>query len=203
MTKEQLIQKVYRCIDEVYPNTDVNSPDVEEFNIPAFLDEAVRWVVKSVPVSALGDGDDNNFELSIPEGFLRMILLKMKGWRVPVMDALDTDNPRYWQQQNPALRAGKSRPVVFLDYAGCEFDPYPRGEGISDEFPKGEIERINIFKMDKGEDGLYTEEAYETYPDKLLDITAWKTAELIFSVMQDANGVAVAQAQITSITPTL
>lgn len=203
MTKEQLIKKVYRCIDEVYPDTDVNSPDVEEFNIPAFLDEAVRWVVNSVPVSALGDGDDNNFELTIPDGFLRLISLKMKGWKVPVMDALTIDNPRYWQQQNPALRAGVSRPVVFLDYVGYQFDPYPRGEGVSEEFPKGEIVGINIFKMDKGDDGLYSDESYENYPDKLLDITAWKTAELIFSMMQDANGMSVAQAHIASITPTL
>ena len=57
MTKEQLIKKVYRCIDETYPDT--TEQDLEEFNISAFLDEAVRWVVKNAPINALGEGTDH------------------------------------------------------------------------------------------------------------------------------------------------
>ena len=64
MTKEQLIKKVYRCIDETYPDT--TEQDLEEFNIPAFLEEAVRWVVKVVPVGALGEGTPYT-SLTLPE----------------------------------------------------------------------------------------------------------------------------------------
>lgn len=196
MTKKQLIQKVYRCIDETYPDT--TEQDLEEFNISAFLDEAVRWVVKAVPVGALGEGDPHD-SLTLPEGFLRLLEFKMDGWKVSVTEALSQDNPKYWQQQNPALRGGNSRPLVFLVNGETELEPYPYYEkevekegGTKDTVPA--IETLRVFKMPTD---------YTNYPDKLLDVTAWKVAELVFSMMQDANGVSVAQAQIQNIMPTL
>lgn len=196
MTKKQLIQKVYRCIDETYPDT--TEQDLEEFNIPAFLDEAVRWVVKSVPVGALGEGDEYK-ELTLPEGFLRLLEFKMDGWKVPVTEALSQNNPKYWQQQNPALRGGNSRPLVFLVNGETELEPYPYYEKeVTDKDGKKSIvpaiETLRVFKMPTD---------YANYPDKLLDVTAWKVAELVFSMMQDANGVSVAQAHIQQILPTL
>lgn len=196
MTKEQLIKKVYRCIDETYPDT--TEQDLEEFNIPAFLDEAVRWVVKAVPVGALGKGDTQD-SLTLSEGFLRLLEFKMDGWKVSVTEALSQDNPKYWQQQNPALRGGNSRPLVFLVNGETKLEPYPYYEKeVTNE--KGDkefvpaIKTLRIFKMPTD---------YTNYPDKLLDVTAWKVAELVFSMMQDANGVSVAQAQIQNIMPTL
>lgn len=207
MTKEQLIQKVYRCIDETYPDT--TEQDLEDFNIPAFLDEAVRWVVNVVPVGALGggtdktddtnpdDGEEGDVNLSLGEDFLRLIEFKMEGWKTSVTQALSQDNPKYWQQQNPALRGGNSRPVVFLVNDSLntkKLEVYP----LSDK-----VEVFRVFEMKTSGDGSYTDNAYTDYPDKLLDITAWKTAELVFSMMQDANGVSVAQAHIQQILPTL
>jgi hypothetical protein len=198
MKKEQLIQKVYRCIDETYPDT--TTQDLEEFNIPAFLDEAVRWVVNVVPVGALGEGTPHN-SLTLPVDFLRLLEFKMDGWKVSVTEALSQNNPKYWQQQNPALRGGNSRPLVFLVNGETELEPYPyyekevtneKWEGLKELVPA--IKTLRVFKMPTD---------YTNYPDKLLDITAWKTAELVFSMMQDANGVSVAQAQIQNIMPTL
>jgi hypothetical protein len=207
MTKEQLIQKVYRCIDETYPDT--TEQDLEEFNIPAFLDEAVRWVVNVVPVGALGGGEDKTSDanpedgeegcvsLELGEDFLRLIEFKMKGWKTSVTQALSQDNPKYWQQQNPALRGGNSRPVVFLISTSGDskkLEVYPLGN---------KVDVFRVFEMEIGGDGSFTDAAYKKYPYKLLDITAWKTAELVFSMMQDANGVSVAQAHIQQILPTL
>ena len=196
MTKEQLIEKVYRCIDETYPDT--TEQDLEEFNIPAFLDEAVRWVVKTVPVGALGEGSPYNL-LTLPKDFLRLLEFKMDGWKVSVTEALSQDNPKYWQQQNPALRGGNSRPLVFLVKGETELEPYPYYEKeVTDKDGKKSlvpaINTLRVFKMPTD---------YTNYPDKLLDVTAWKVAELVFSMMQDANGVSVAQAQIQNIMPTL
>lgn len=196
MTKKQLIQKVYRCIDETYPDT--TEQDLEEFNIPAFLDEAVRWVVKSVPVGALGEGDEYE-SLTLPDGFLRLLEFKMDGWKVSVTEALSQNNPKYWQQQNPALRGGNSRPLVFLVNGETELEPYPYYEKeVTDKDGKKSIvpaiETLRVFKMPTD---------YANYPDKLLDVTAWKVAELVFSMMQDANGASVAQAHIQQILPTL
>jgi hypothetical protein len=207
MAKEQLIKKVYRCIDETYPDT--TEQDLEEFNISAFLDEAVRWVVNVVPVGALGggvdkttdanpeEGEEGDVSLSLGEDFLRLIEFKMKGWKTSVTQALSQDNPKYWQQQNPALRGGNSRPVVFLvnsSFNVKKLEVYP----LSDK-----VEVFRVFEMETYGDGSYTDSAYTNYPYKLLDITAWKTAELVFSMMQDANGVSVAQAHIQQILPTL
>lgn len=205
MTKEQLIEKVYRCIDETYPDT--TEQDLEEFNIPAFLDEAVRWVVKAVPVSALGKGaDGNKTSLEVNPNFLRLIKFKMEGWNTSVTEALSEDNPKYWQQQNPALRGGNSRPMVFLVDGETKLEPHPYYEkNVTEEDENGgksvkqvpAIATFQYFAMPS------TDADYEKYPDKLLDITAWKTAELVFTMMQDTNGVAAAQAQIQSIMPTL
>ena len=200
MTKEQLIEKVYRCIDETYPDTypDAIEQDLEEFNIPAFLDEAVRWVVQIVPVGALGEGETHD-SLTLPNDFIRLLEFKMDGWKVSVTEALSQDDPKYWQQQNPALRGGNSRPLVFLVNGETELEPYPYYEKeVTDEDGKKSIvpaiKTLRVFKMPTD---------YTNYPDKLLDVTAWKTAELVFTMMQDTNGVAAAQAQIQSIMPTL
>lgn len=199
MTKEQLIKKVYRCIDETYPGT--TEQDLEEFNIPAFLDEAVRWVVKSVPVGALGEGTDHKGDAVTAEGkfslsnyFLRLLEFKLASWKVSVTDTYSQSHPKYWQQQNPALRGGISRPMVFLAKGETELEVFPNN---------GTVEVFRTFDMAADADGHYTDSAYSNYPDKLLDVTAWKTAELIFSTMQDANGVSIAQAQIQNIMPTL
>lgn len=198
MKKEQLIKKVYRCIDETYPDT--TEQDLEEFNIPAFLDEAVRWVVKAVPVGALGEGTDHKEEVvteddkfSLPDYFLRLLEFKLASWKVSVTEALSQNNPKYWQQQNPALRGGASRPLVFLVNGETELEVFPYNDNVK---------VFRTFDME-AQDGSYTDNAYTNYPDKLLDVTAWKVAELVFSMMQDANGVSVAQAQIQNIMPTL
>ena len=204
MTKSQLIEKVYRCIDETYPDT--TTQDLEEFNIPAFLEEAIRWVAKSVPTTALGEGADGKDKgLALGGDFLRLIKFKMEGWNTSVTEALSEDNPKYWQQQNPALRGGNSRPVVFLVDGGTKLEPYPyyeknvknEGENGANNVKTPDIVTFKYFAMPTADAD------YAKFPNKLLDITAWKTAELVFSMMQDANGVAVAQAQITSILPTL
>ena len=199
MTKEQLIKKVYRCIDETYPDT--TEQDLEEFNIPAFLDEAVRWVVKAVPVGALGEGTDHKEEVvkgdgkfSLSDYFLRLLEFKLASWKVSVTEALSQNNPKYWQQQNPALRGGASRPLVFTTNGETKLEVFPNNSNV---------DVFRTFDMEADEDGHYTDSAYYNYPDKLLDVTAWKVAELVFSMMQDANGVSVAQAQIQNIMPTL
>jgi hypothetical protein len=123
----------------------------------------------------------------------------MDGWKVSVTEALSQNNPKYWQQQNPALRGGNSRPLVFLVNGETELEPYPyyEKEVTNDKNEKEfvpAIETLRVFKMPTD---------YTNYPNQLLDITAWKTAELVFSMMQDANGVSVAQAHIQQILPTL
>lgn len=199
MARDQLIAKVYRCIDETYPDT--TQQDMEEFNIPAFLDEAVRWVAQTAPTNAFGEGEDKSDatitsggNISVGDNFLRLLEIKLSSWKVSVIDASSQNSPRYRQQQNPALRGGVSRPIVFLVKGDTELEVHPNN---------GTIEVLRTFEMEKGNDGYYTTTAYTKYPDKLLDITAWKTAELIFSTMQDANGVSVAQAQIQLILQTL
>ena len=60
MSKESIVTKALRCIDEVYPfDNDIN---MDGFPTETFIDEVVRWVIDVVPPSKLTNREELDFD---------------------------------------------------------------------------------------------------------------------------------------------
>lgn len=198
VTRSQIVEKAYKCLDEVYPDTPLSS-DIDEFHIEDFVDDAIRFIGRVAPVRALGVGTsfkpqegenttsqtDNDSHLRVnpvplPSGFVRLIAFQMSDWALPVTDALYSDNPRYRQQADPILMGTTKRPIVFICDGDTNLEYYSS---------TGTITKAQAF--------VVSETA--NYPEQLSEAIAWKTAELVLSAMNDAQGVQFAQAQLKQL----
>lgn len=201
-TRSQIVEKAYKCLDEVYPDTPLSS-DIDEFHIEDFVDDAIRFIGRVAPVRALGVGtpfkphegestttqtdDDSHLRVNpvpLPSGFVRLIAFQMSDWALPVTDALYSDNPRYRQQADPILMGTPKRPIVFICDGDTNLEYYSS---------TGTITKAQAF--------VVSETA--NYPEQLSEAIAWKTAELVLSAMNDAQAVQFAQAQLKQLFETL
>ncbi len=182
-----------RCIDEVSDNTLSNAA---HFPLDEFLDEAGRRVVRMVPLSALGSGrplsgvritdnGDGSGNIELPRDFCRLISLRMAGWQRPVTVPITTDNPDYRKQFNPVLRGGKAKPVAVLVNGDTELEYFSIDKGVSHKIEVGRY--FGFLCVDNN------------YPAKLIDITAWQLAELVFSTMYDTTGATTAKNKVTEL----
>ena len=200
MSRSDLISQAYRCIDEVYPDTADGrvSGDLSAFHVEEFLEEAARWVVQSVPLRVLGAGtdgpktpetyDNGGGKVILPKGFQRLLSFKMSDWDYAVVEAYDQMSPKYKQQANAVLRGTPSRPIVFLCNGSTELEYFTT---------KATAHKIDVFKV------FVLSKVDDSYPVKLYDITAWKTAELVLSAMNDLEAVQVCQMHVKEILQTL
>ena len=203
-TRTDIIAKTYKCLDEVYPDTPLSS-DIDEFHIEDFVDDAIRFIGRVAPVRALGEGSSFMPEapkaegegaattttttasdsylrvnpVQLPTGFVRLIAFQMSDWALPVTDALYSDNPRYQQQADPILMGTTKRPVAFICDGGKNLEYYSS---------TGTIKKAQAFIV-----------GADNYPEALADVIAWKTAEMVLSVMNDAQAVQFAQAQLKQL----
>lgn len=204
-TRTEIIQKAYKCLDEVYPDTPLSS-DIEEFRVEDFVDDAIRFIGRVAPVRALGEGTsfmpkapeaegegaatttttttalDSYLRVNpvlLPIGFVRLIAFQMSDWALPVTDALYSDSPRYQQQADPILMGTTKRPVVFICDGGKNLEYYSS---------TGTIKKAQAFIV-----------GADNYPEALADVIAWKTTEMVLSVMNDAQAVQFVQAQLKQL----
>lgn len=200
-TRSNIVQKAYKCLDEIYPDNALPS-DLEEFRVEDFVDEAIRFIGRVAPVRALGAGlsfvpkkdeeegegesttaqtDDDSYlrvnPVPLPTGFVRLIAFQMSDWALPVTEALYSDNPRYRQQANSILMGTPKRPIVFICDGDTNLEYYSS---------TGTIKKAQAFVVSNT----------ENYPEQLSSVIAWKTAELVLSAMNDAQGLQFAQNQI-------
>lgn len=202
-TRDNIIRKAYLCIDEVYP--DSTNQDMPAFNIDEFIDQAARIVIMLAPTRALGAGtdmlkheeleiettDDGMAVLSLPSTFKRLISICANEWPHSVNVALDSDSPKYLQQGNKVLRGSLQRPVVFLLEGNTKMEVY--------SVKKMPI-AIDSFKEFKG---LLFDKVDDNYPEKLHDITAWKTAELVLSTFNNIEAAQMCQNHVQEILQSL
>lgn len=185
---QNIQSKALRCIDEVYPEFDPSND--EFFPVTNFLIEAATIVARAVPSRALGSGkelpieglvphSDGSGTLPLPPDFLRLLTFKMVGWMRPVVTPIYDQDTRYIQQSNRILRGGEANPVVALCDGNTRLEYYSSSLG-----PYAEIEKAKYFPMPSLE---------ESYPEGLIDVTAWKVAELTLSSMADASAQIAAQ----------
>lgn len=185
-TRSQIVEKAYKCLDEVYPDTPLSS-DIDEFHIEDFVDDAIRFIGRVAPVRALGEGESfvppttqEGNPVTLPKGFVRLIAFQMSDWALPVTDALYSDSPRYQQQADPILMGTTKRPVVFV----CDGD-----KNLEYYSSTGTIKKAQAFVVSDTAE----------YPEQLSNVIAWKTAEMVLSAMNDAQAVQFAQAQLKQL----
>lgn len=197
-TRESIKARALTCIDEVYSES--NTAEAAFFPIEPFIDEAARWVLKTVPLRRLGPGKEFDRKglvarpngtgyLPLPEDYFRLIHFRMKGWSRTVFEPIYDTDPRYRQQMNPTLRGGEAKPVVAICENAGRLEYYSSSRGVH-----AEIEQAHYY-------GFTTVD--NSYPTQLVDITAWKVSELALTVMNDVQGMQLCQARINDILPLL
>lgn len=201
MVRDEIIKKAYQCIDEVYPDTTYQ--DISSFNVDAFLDQAAKIIINTAPLRVLSSEDirmsvtqvgyDNGvIRLLMPTNFQRLVSFKMEDWAHSITNFLDEDSPRYHQQSNPVLRGTPSRPAAFITSGGQLIEVYTTNANTSSS-NKG-IAHFYAILFDTVDD---------TYPQKLHDVTAWKTAELVLSALNDTQAAQICQAHTQEILQSL
>lgn len=197
--KDDILAKASRCIDEVYPMpNDINAPFLPT---EQFLDEAAEWVIRAVPVRALGAGisvslpeddtealtinEDGSGRVKLQDDFKRLLYFKASDWVRPVITPIYDTDIAYSQQFNPFLRGTIFRPVVAI----C----------------KGETE-IEFFSLRPHNTEATVEYRYfgyswdeDNYPKELVDATAWKVAELVLISIQSLTAAQACAAKVTDI----
>ena len=189
--REHITRKVLLCLDEAMPSLEKTNGSF--FPVDQVLDEAARWVLKTAPLHAIGPGKelpkdglvprkDGTGELPLPTDFIRLIRFRMKGWARPVQVPILTTDARYIQQFNPTIRGGEAKPVVAL----CE-----------------ELGKLEYFSSSRGIGAEIAEARYfgftdlnDDFPEKLIDVAAWKAAELVSSIMNDALAMQICAGKV-------
>lgn len=182
--KADIIAKAELCVDETLDSSTFES---NYLPIENFVDEAVRWVIDSVPIKALGEGSITNQIPAEANGVAkqsnvkgRFLWAKGGGWNRVVSSFIYDDNPRCAQLKDPVFGSSSSRPTVVISYGGSEIAMH----GVTGDSSVGIMPYSST--TDKEGNVVWT-----YLPAEFLDIVAWRTAELTLSAISDVNGAAV------------
>ncbi len=189
MTREHILCKALRCIDEVYP--EATDAVEQHFPLEDFADEACRRVLLSAPLQALPPGADfSNAPLTdrgdgsgvivLPGDFLRLRRLRMQGWQRPVTEPIGEEAPQYNLQFNPFSRGGIAKPVAVLAAGHTLLEYY--------SLPPGTEHVI-------AEARYIPDTAGSDMPEPLADAAAWMLAALVLQVSGETEAGQQAQAR--------
>lgn len=200
MAKTDIVTKALKCIDEIYP--DANTLNENYLPTEAFIVEAVRFVVDGVPAHTLGKGDDLSIaedNVSYVNGVVtikldepfdgRIVYCRVSDWMRPVLGAIVDTNPRYLQQSNRVLRGNPSQPVVALVKGRTAIELYSTRDPRDADNPIWE-DVIDLRYMPYDADKI---------PANLIDLTAWKLAEIVLLSMSDSTAASVCSARVNEL----
>lgn len=190
--RDTIIAKALRCIDEAYP--DAESIGEAYFPMEDFIDEVVRWVIDSVPTHHLTirkyGADLTNYENIDGVGYVeaegdeRVVYVKCTDWERPVFDVITEQNPLYRQQSNKVLRGNPSRPIVVRGGRTIYDGDYVLELYTTSAVEDSEVE-INTVPYDA-----------ESIPQSLVDIAAWKLAEVVLMASSDVQSASICTAKV-------
>ena len=189
MSKETIVAKALKCIDEVYPSE--NTLNDSYFPTETFIDEMVRWVIDIAPTHELTKRKDlalDSDEVAscigsgfVPDDFGRLVYFKAYDWKRPVFGVITEDDPRYIQQHNKVLRGNPSRPIVTIVY-NC-------GNNIRKTLKWYTTDEVDY-------EGQYVPYSIDYIPETLEDLAAWKLAEIVLMSMSDAQSASICTAKV-------
>lgn len=193
MYEAEIKAKALRCIDEIYP--DDNSVNVSFFPVDTFFDEAVRWVIDVAPINRFGAksqqqlplperiiSDDGVVMLPLPVDFARIAYFHIRErWARPATVIYDTD-PLYLQQSNRVLRGNASRPIVAICNGRRLVEVYSTTSTDSADY-----------------DVRYIPYDSAVIDANMVDITAWKLAEIVLLSMSDSTAASLCTARVNEL----
>lgn len=193
MYEAEIKAKALRCIDEIYP--DDNSVNVSFFPVDTFFDEAVRWVIDVAPINRFGVksqqplplperiiSDDGVVRLPLPDDFARIAYFNISDkWARPATVIYDTD-PLYLQQSNRVLRGNASRPIVAI----CN------GRRLVEVYSTTSTDIADY-------DIRYIPYDSAVIDANMVDITAWKLAEIVLLSMSDSTAASLCTARVNEL----
>lgn len=195
--REAILAKALRCIDEAYP--DAESITEGYFPLSDFIAEAVRWVIDNAPTHLLTKRITIDAEFSNEDGVLtavfkpeetlgedrgyRIVYVKCDDWHRPVLDIISEQNPLYRQQNNKVLRGNPTRPIVVQ--VGTK------------ETGNEESLKLELYTTDNDYATIMAVPYWEEcIPIDLVDITAWKLAEIVLVASSDVQAASVCTAKV-------
>lgn len=178
--RDDIMAKAFIYLDEVGIHQD--SINAEAFPCDKLLDESGEWVLRVVPLHAIGKGKmlcadkfspraDGSGSLPLPPDFIRLISFKIAGWQRPVIAPIYDYDPQYRLQFNKVLRGGVAKPVVVISKGGTLLEYFSSPMGTSAKIEDARYVGYTIVD--------------ESYPANLRDLLAWRVAEMVSSVMND------------------
>lgn len=125
LTKSEIYEKVRAFLDELGDNDAgfmLSDKDSSELN--TIIDKVTPLSVRNIHISApyrMLDGETytpNDFSvenkkatMTLPEGFLRLVQVKLSSWNAPVVNVVTEDMPEYRMQANEYMRGTHYKPV--------------------------------------------------------------------------------------------
>lgn len=183
MSKESIVTKALKCIDEIYPSE--NTLNETFYPTEAFIDEMVRWVIDIAPIHELEGVTMVFVNVSykdqvayIPQTFDwgRVIYVKFTDWARPAT-IINSDDILYRQQMNKVLRGNPSRPIVVRTRNGIEaYTTNASGTAAVD--------------------AQHVPYNTENIPTRLEDLASWKLAEIVLMSMHDTQGASICTSKV-------
>ena len=128
LTKSEIYEKVRAFLDELGDNDAgfmLSDKDSSELN--TIIDKVTPLSVRNIHISApyrMLDGDmyvpsdfsveNKKATMALPEGFLRLVQVKLSSWSAPVVNVVTEDMPEYRMQANEYMRGTHYKPVCAL-----------------------------------------------------------------------------------------
>lgn len=189
MQRNEYITRIMQCIDEVHPDSqnDISSC----YSIDRFLDDSALEIVKLAPkhciksrvdfsdstVENLGDGTGR---IQLPDNYIKLTSLKMKGWHVAATNTITTENKLYQKKTNRITGGGVAKPIVVHDANYLYYYALPVDS-------VHEIERA---------EAIVSTGALDDFSDIVSDCVIWLTASKLLSISGEHEAATHAREQL-------
>jgi hypothetical protein len=178
MTRQEIIQRIFIKMDEASA-LEVGA-SIEQPQIDSILNEATIKTLLLVPVRLLfkdsktitADGTAINNEtgyFTLPDDFVRLVVLQMKVWEKPVHQHLTPAHELYAFQSDPFSRGSTTKPLCFINVGAS-------GAILEYYSVKNNDHTVKTFRY---MDNVEPEEISDT---QLLNCVEWQCASMVFGV---------------------
>lgn len=156
---------------------------------------AANEVLLSVPIHKLfpttltsvtpTSNQDGTGVIELPDDYLRLALLQMKEWSVPVHIAISADHPLYKQQFNKYTRGHQNKPVVVYSNNGSK--QYLEYYSVSNDHTVKTLSYIKKFSPN------------DNYHDTVAELIALNCAKKVYEVFGNTEQVSLMTSEIQNV----